>query len=244
MAIMKRKKRRRRPPEGAADWLLTYGDMTTLLLTFFIMMLTTATIDGKEMKLILSAFQGSFGLMPGGKTLSAGELAEMGDTIESLPARERGRSMAKAIKEAVSVFHPEIKTRKISVTLDERGVVISLSSDAYFKKASAELDIEAARKVLEKIALLITKTEYKDRYIRIEGHTDAGMTNPDGPWPTNWHLSTARALNVLGYLVDFGANPDKLSVLGYSEYKPVFPNDTEEHMSKNRRVDIVILREK
>ena len=44
--------------EGAADWLLTYGDMTTLLLTFFIMLLTSATVDGQKLKLILSAFPG------------------------------------------------------------------------------------------------------------------------------------------------------------------------------------------
>lgn len=241
---MAEKKKKKKCPEGAADWLLTYGDMTTLLLTFFIMLLTTATIEGKEMQLILSAFQGSFGLMPGGKTLSAGDLAEMGNTIESLPAHEKGRGMAKAVKEAVSLFHPEIKSRKVRVDLNERGIVVSLSSDAYFKKASAELDIDTARKVLEKIALLITKTDYKTKYIRIEGHTDESPTDPDGPWPTNWHLSSIRALNVLGYLVDFGADPDRISVVGYGEYQPIFPNDTEEHMSKNRRVDIVILREK
>lgn len=242
--MAKKLKRKKRKDEGAPDWLLTYGDMTTLLLVFFIMMLTTATIDGKEMQLILSAFQGSFGILPGGKTLSAGELAEMGNVIESLPANEKGRGMARAVKEAVSLFQPEIKSRKVRVDLNERGIVVSLSSDAYFKRASAELDIDTARKVLEKIAILISKTDYRLRYIRIEGHTDATLTDPDGPWPTNWHLSTARSLNVLGYLVDFGADPDRISVAGYGEYQPIFPNDSEEHMSKNRRVDIVILREK
>ena len=79
--------------------------------------------------------------------------------------------------------------------------------------------------------------------VRIEGHTDNSPTDPDGPWPSNWHLSTARALNVLGYLIDFGADPGKISVAGYGENQPIFPNDSEEHMSKNRRVDIVILRE-
>ena len=242
---MAEKKKEKKCPEcAAADWTVTYGDMTTLLLTFFIMMLTTATIDGKEMQLILSAFQGSFGLMPGGRTLSAGELAEMGNVIESLPSTDRGRGMAKAIREAESIFQTEVKTRKVTVTLDERGLIVSLSSDAYFRRGSAELDIDAARQVLEKVAFLITGTEYKNKHIRIEGHTDDGATDPNGPWPTNWHLSSARALNVLGYLVDFGADPQRTSVAGYGEYRPVFQNDTEEHRSKNRRVDIVIMREK
>lgn len=237
-------KEKKCPGCAAADWMVTFSDMVTLLLTFFVLMLTTATVDGKEMQLILSAFQGSFGIMPGGKTLSAGELSEMGNVIESLPAQDRGRSMAKAIKEAVSLFHPEIKSRKVVVDLTERGIVISLSSDAYFKKASAELDIDAARKVLEKLAMLVISPEYRDKHIRIEGHTDNTPTDPDGPWQTNWHLSSARSLNVLGYLIDFGADADRLSVLGFGEYRPIFNNDTEEHMSKNRRVDIVIMKEK
>jgi chemotaxis protein MotB len=237
-------KKKKCPPEGSPDWLLTYGDMTTLLLTFFIMMYTSAKVDGKEMQLILSAFQGSFGLMPGGKTLTAGELAELGNVIESLPATDRGRSMAKAVKEAISLFLAEIKSRKVRVDLNERGIIVSLSSDAYFKKGSADLDIDTARKVLEKLAQLISQDEYRDKSIRIEGHTDSDPTDEDGPWPTNWHLSTARALNVLDYLVDFGADPGRMSVVGYGEYQPIFENDTEEHKSKNRRVDIVILRGK
>ena len=99
--------------------------------------------------------------------------------------------------------------------------------------------------VLEKIAELITQEEdYRNKHIRIEVHTDNRPTDPDGPWLSNWHLSSARALNVLGYLVDFGADPERMSIVGYGEFKPIFENDTEEGRSKNRRVDIVILREK
>lgn len=241
--MAERKKKQKKAEEGTPDWMLTYGDMTTLLLTFFIALLTAAVFEGKEMQLILSAFQGSFGLMPGGKSLSAGVLSELGNTVESLPSTEKGRSMAKAVKEAVSLFQPEIRARKVVVDLTERGLKISLSSDAYFRKGSAELDIDKAREVLEKVSILLTRSDLVDRKIRIEGHTDASPTDPDGPWPTNWHLSTARALNVLGYLVDFGSDPARLSVAGYGEYQSIYPNDSEENMSKNRRVDIIILRE-
>lgn len=241
--MAERKKKKKEEGGGAPDWLVTYGDMNSLLLTFFIALLTAAVFEGKEMQLILSAFQGSFGLMPGGKSLSVGVLSELGNTVESLPSTEKGRSMAKALKEAVSLFQPEIKARKIVVDLTERGLKISLSSDAYFKKGSAELDIDKAREVLEKVSALLMRSDLKDRKIRIEGHTDSTPTDPDGPWPTNWHLSVARAVNVLGYLIDFGTEPERLSVAGYGEYQNIYPNDTEEHMSKNRRVDIIILRE-
>ena len=203
-----------------------------------------AHFDVTEVQLILSPFQGGFGIMPGGNTLNPGRLADMGSSMENLPSNDKGKGMAKAYKEAISVFQAELKTRKIALTLNERGVVITLSTDAYFRKASAELDIDMARGVLEKVANLIRQPSFADKNIRIEGHTDNSPTDPDGPWVTNWNLSVSRALNVLDYLVDFGANPQKLSVVGYGEYRPISNNDTEEERSKNRRVDIIILREK
>ena len=65
--------------------MLTYGDMVTLLLTFFVMMYTTAEVDGSQLKLILAAFSG-LGVLEGGNTLQAGELAELGNNIMSLPS--------------------------------------------------------------------------------------------------------------------------------------------------------------
>ena len=151
--------------------------------------------------------------------------------------------MVKAFKSAVSLFDSEIKNRKIKVDINERGIIISLTHDAYFKRASAELDIDTARSVLEKISFLLTRTDFKDKNIRIEGHTDPGATDPDGPWQTNWELASARAVNVLKYLVDFGADPEKFAAVSYGEYMPIAPNETEEGMSRNRRVDILIVRD-
>ncbi|OHD12347.1 MAG: flagellar motor protein MotB [Spirochaetes bacterium GWD1_27_9] len=237
------REKKKKCPEGTADWLLTFGDLNSLLLTFFVLLVSQAHFDVIEIQMILSPFQGSFGVFAGGKTLTPGRFADLGNTLENLPSTDKGRGMAKAYKEAVSVFQAEIKSRKVVVDITERGITISLAADAYFKKASAELDIEAARSVLEKLVALFNRADFRDKNIRIEGHTDDVPTDINGPWPTNWHLSTARSLNVLDYLVDFGANPKKFGVVGYGEYQPIFPNDTEEHRSKNRRVDIVILRE-
>src|SRR6056297_3644049 len=113
------------PPEGAADWMLTYGDMVTLLLTFFVMMYTTAEVDGSQLKLILAAFSG-LGVLEGENTLQAGELAELGNNIMTLPSVDKGRALDKARKRAISQFQPEIKSKKVRVTEDERGLVISL----------------------------------------------------------------------------------------------------------------------
>lgn len=238
------KKQKKEECPALAEWQTTFSDMNQLLLTFFVLLISMAHFDVTEVQLILSPFQGGFGILPGGNTLNPGKLADMGNSMESLPSTDKGKGMAKAYKEAISVFQAELKTRKIALTLNERGIVITLSTDAYFRKASAELDIDMARSVLEKVASLISQPVFADKSIRIEGHTDNTPTDPDGPWVTNWNLSVSRALNVLDYLVDFGADSRKLSVTGYGEYQPISNNDTEEERSKNRRVDIIILREK
>ncbi len=226
--------------EGAPDWLLTYGDMTTLLLTFFIMMFTTAEVNGSELRLILAAFQG-LGSLFGGNTLEMGKLAELGNTIMTLPSRQKGSALDKARKLAVSLFKPELRTKKVRIKEDERGLVISLAADTFFKPASAKLNMEEARTTLQKVAELLNSPELKGRKFRIEGHTDSTPTDPNGPYPTNWELSTARATNVLHYLVDFGVNEKQFQVAGFADTVPIASNDTPEGRAYNRRVDIVIL---
>ena len=237
---MLQRRRKKCPPEGAADWLLTYGDMVTLLLIFFVMMFTTATIDGYELRMILAAFQG-LGSMRGGNTLQVGKLAELGNSVMSLPSMEKGRALASARQTAISIFQPEIATKKIRVKEDERGLVITLSGDAFFEPASAAVRIEDSRRMLEKVARLLQSEELSDKTFRIEGHTDSVPTDPDGPYPTNWELSSARSINILKYLTDFGVNESQFQVMGLAETVPLADNATPEGRAYNRRVDIVIL---
>ncbi len=218
--------------------MTTYGDMVTLLLTFFVMMYTTAEVDGSQLKLILAAFSG-LGVLEGGNTLQAGELAELGNNIMTLPSIDKGRALDKARKLAISQFQPEIKSKKVRVTEDERGLIISLAADSFFRPASAEIDIENTRETLQKVSRLLTSLE--DRKFRIEGHTDAAPTDPDGPWPTNWELSAARAINTLRALSDYGVPEDQFQVAGFAETVPLASNETPEGRAYNRRIDIVIL---
>ena len=238
---MAREKKKKCPPEGAPDWMVTFSDMTTLLLTFFVMMFTTATVDGSDLRLILSAFQG-LGALQGGNTLDAeGKLAELGNNVMAMPSRQAGKSLDRARRLAVSLLQPEIKSKMVRVTEDERGVVISLSADAFFRPASAELNIEAARNTIQRISSLIKSEAMTGRKLRIEGHTDSIPTDPAGEWKSNWELSTARATNIVHYLKDFNVNDKSLQVAGFSDTVPIATNETEEGRAYNRRVDIIIL---
>ena len=220
--------------------MVTYGDMVTLLLTFFVMLLTTATIDGFQLRLILAAFPG-LGNLEGGNTLEAGRLAELGNTIESLPSMERGRALDQARREAVSIFSPEIQSQQVRVQEDERGLVISLASDAFFAPASADVQIEQTRDVLQRLAQLLGSPDLDDRTFRIEGHTDNLPTDPNGPFPSNWDLSAARSLSVLRYLTEFGVADEQFQVMGLGRTRPLRDNGTPEGRAYNRRVDVIIL---
>jgi chemotaxis protein MotB len=235
-------KKHKCPECAVPEYMLTYGDMVTLLLTFFVLMFTTATVDGYKLQLILAAFQG-LGNFTGGNTLAEGRLAELGNNVESLPSLQAGRSLAQARRLAVSLFQPEIRTNVVRVTEDERGLVISLASDAFFEVASAEVKIEETRDVLIKLSQLLGSPGLEDRLFRVEGHTDDEPTDPNGEWPTNWHLGSSRAVNTMMLLTEFGSPEEKFQVMTFGEFRPLVTNETPEGRAYNRRVDVIILTE-
>ncbi len=75
--------------------------------------------------------------------------------------------------------------------------------------------------------------------LRIEGHTDNSPIRTSR-YPSNWELSTSRAVNVVRYLLDKRViAADRLLAAGFGEYKPIFPNDTLENRARNRRVELL-----
>lgn len=240
------KKEKKEPEKPSTAWQGTYGDMITLMLCFFVMLYDPTEVDITA----LSQMQASLDIQTdavdsnsttGGQSLSVGKLADLGNTISSLPAVENGKTLGLAKKKAVSLFAPEIRSSKITVSSDERGLVITLASDSFFGEGSADLDINETRDVLIKLSKFFQDSELKNRRFRIEGHTDNNPVSVNSVFASNWELSAARAANVLHYLSDFGVDEKKFSIAGYSDTRPMFSNDTKEGQAYNRRVDIVIL---
>jgi len=152
---------------------------------------------------------------------------------------ERGRSLGTALKKATSVFQPEINSRIIRVSIDERGIVITLASDAFFRPASADINIESTRAVLLRLGEYLNSIE--GRKFRIEGHTDAVAIDPAGPWRSNWELSAMRSIAILNYLYALGIPEKRFQIAGFADTAPVATNETEDGRAYNRRVDIIIL---
>lgn len=126
-----------------------------------------------------------------------------------------------------------------SIRLEEnaRGITIHILEDILFPSGTADLSPDS-KILLDKLAVILKELPND---IRIEGHTDNIPIN-SALYPSNWHLSVARALNTAYYLIqNQELSPDKVSIVGYSEYKPIAKNTTPEGREQNRRVDIVIL---
>ena len=147
--------------------------------------------------------------------------------------------LERAKKELEDRLRNEINNKDVSVSMDDKGLVITFLAEVLFDSGKADLKSSALEK-LDRIANVFTTTvaAYK---IGVEGHTD-NQPIKHSNWKSNWELSAARALSVVHYLIDeHGLEPLRLSATGYGEYHPIDGNDTKEGQQKNRRVEIVVL---
>jgi len=140
----------------------------------------------------------------------------------------------KQIEEKFEVLE---RQEDVQTEITERGLVVHILESALFKEGSAKLESRA----MEVLDIIYDKIDSLPNHVRIEGHTDDRTINTP-QFPSNWELSTTRATQVVRYFIDnYGMPPDKISALGYAEFRPVRPNNSIENRAKNRRVDIVIL---
>lgn len=238
---------------GAPMWMVTYGDMVTLLLCLFVMLFTTGEATPQEIQIILSAFSNSLGFFTGGQTLSKGRMEEMGMNLETLPSQTQGKNLSKSKKQARSIFVPEIKAKKVRVTEDERGLVVSLIGADYFAPGSA-IPTKELERVLKKASGLITGV---GKFTRIEGHASRGedqmlagqdvSSRSERIYANSWDLSGTRANNVIVFLIGQGVRPDWMQGVSYGSFRPlvdVGESGTPEASAHNRRIDIVIMTHK
>lgn len=226
-----KRRRRRKAEQVSASWMTTYSDLVTLLLCFFVMLYAFSNLDVKKFQGIMAYFQGSRGVLDGSNVIEMPDLRDQ----EEIDLEE----LKNALEEYASSSNLE---EEITVSIDERGLIIRFMDRVLFDPGKAELKPEA-REILDTVAEILQRDEFKDKAIKVEGHADTTPVSPKDGFPTNWELSTARATNVLRYLVEQrGIEGERISASGYSYYRPIAPNDTKENKAKNRRVDIVILK--
>ncbi len=156
--------------------------------------------------------------------------------IEELSSQLDELSRAKKMLE--ERLGKEISDKQIKLQMMEKGLVITVVGDLLFDSGKAKIKPEAYP-LLDKVSKVL-KDNMAGFNIGIEGYTDDVPIRHSG-WKSNWELSTARSLSVLHFLVnEKGISPERLSAIGFGEYRPVAPNDTKEGRKLNRRVEIVI----
>lgn len=233
--------RRNTEPEKAPNherWLITYSDLITLLMIFFILLYTISNVNSKKFaqlsasmsEALLGQNSGKFiGEAPGPFMIQNGKPANQAEVEE----------LEKAKKEIDKMVKEEGLEGKVEVSQESRGLVISLKEALLFESGSAVIN-DNAKNIILKISNTLKKTHNQ---IRIEGHTD-NLPIHNALFASNWELSTTRATNVVRLMINSsGLDPANLSATGYGEYRPIVANTNETNRAKNRRVDIVVMRQ-
>lgn len=232
---MGRKRPEEEPKAGAPEWMATYGDMMTLLLCFFVLLFSFATLDVQKFRAIAQSMNGSLGVLDSGMTVS------MEPLINSFPSdspSEETEEFSKLYEEMSEYIEQNDLQKSIVLILNERGLLVRFMDNVLFDSGKADLTPKA-REIIDKVAEIIRQN---DKNVRVEGHTDNIPINTFR-FPSNWELSTTRAVNVVKYLIEeCGIEAKRLSASGYADQHPIDNNETTEGRQNNRRVDMVILR--
>lgn len=218
-------------------WMTTYGDLMTQILIFFVLLFSLSNVDTSKFDIAMTSLQGSLGIIESGKAITEGSFINEGDIGKYFASAEEEEQFQMLEQEIEDVIDKN-DIRGIQVTHDERGLIIRFVEGVLFDLGKADIKQDAML-ILEEIVPILKESQ---KHIRVEGHTDNLPINTT-LFPSNWELSTTRAVNVVKYFIEkHNFSPSILSAAGYGEYRPVAPNDSAKHRALNRRVDIVILK--
>lgn len=166
------------------------------------------------------------------------EYDQLQDRLQALSQVEQEvQERNRIYEEMLGRFRSLIDAGQLNVSIVRGRMVIQLPQDVLFPSGSATLSSDG-RQAISQVGTVLSELE--DRTFQVEGHTDdVPISTPQ--FPSNWELSSARALSVVRVLIQAGVAPERLSGAGYGEYQPVASNDTPEGRRLNRRIEIVML---
>ena len=203
--------------------------MMSLLLVFFVMMLSFSSVDQVKFKAFMGSIREAFGVqnidqlvgIPKGTDVVFVEFSAGGSLFDQLNS-------------LVSQAFPGSQLEK-----NDQGILLTVPGRLLFESGRAELKPEM-EPLLRKIAELLQNRS--DTYLQIEGHTDDVPINTSR-FPSNWELSSGRAIAVLRFLIEkTGLSPHSLVAAGHADSRPLEPNDSLENREKNRRVEFLFVK--
>ncbi len=247
-----RRKKTQHEEDNLDRWLVSYADFITLLFAFFVVMYSMSSINEGKYRVLSDTMIAAFKTPP--KSLEPVQIGEQPKTIikekkvlqkikpiELLKKKEQPEvnQMAVIADKVTDSLKPLIKKGLVNVSDNKLWVEVELNNSLLFDIGSAELESES-RGVIAKLARLLAPLP---NHIDVEGHTD-NIPIRNEIYPTNWELSAARAASMVRALIQRGVKPERLTAIGYGQYRPKASNKTYQGRQKNRRVTIVILADK
>lgn len=247
-------------PPNHERWVISYADLLTLLLALFIVLFASSTRNkakmSQEAESLIKAFHGTPAMAL--VQVTATEKAIMNHQPSAIPkpvehpaprvvprnasnlpqhltAEMLALDVVKQILQAL--LSPLITSNQVSLKSAPLTLTISLNDKVLFASGKAEL-IPKAKALLMKVTVALKKLP--DAFtITVQGYTD-NKPIKTAQFPSNWSLSTERAVSVVQLFADNGLDGARLTAEGFGEYAPVAPNDNDADRAKNRRVVIVI----
>ncbi len=243
---------RKKPPEEHENlerWLVSYADFMTLLFATFVVLYALAQSDVNSFKGIEEALRKAFSqnifdnqenIMDGQDSILDGQQGAMNPLMLEYMSQKYEQSSYEEIKENID----KLKQDGISAEIGEKGLIIRFSEHALqFESGTADLT-QKSKETLATVANII-KQKFSIHYIQVEGHTDSNPVTNKIKYPSNWELSSARACSVVRFLIhNKNFNPKLFSAVGFADTVPIASNSTPQNRAKNRRVEIVILKNK
>lgn len=247
--------------EGEGEpWMTSYLDVMTLLFAFFVLLVSMSEIRTERVPIITvedsmgspsgaqtvtvtgsgTGTQG--GLLPGGTGVLPEHNAEFpGQTGENVPDTSGTGSVAQQADDYNEQFGDlensfnSLALQGVDATPGTEGLTLRIADNLLFASGQAEL-------MYEGMVLISQLTEILQQFpgeISVEGHTDNIPINT-ARFPSNWELSSARAISVLLFLEQEGIADTRMRAIGYADTRPLQPNDTAEGRSGNRRVELIL----
>lgn len=235
-------------PEGAPAWLATMGDLMSNLLVFFVLMLSFANTDKQVFLQTMESVQAALGVLDtnSSQSFNADTMIDWQQKSSSpcevsrMDRESREPTLDQKVMQKVQqAIARNGLSRVVEADASERGVIVRVKGNALFKPASDQL-LPISFVFLDEVVRIAQEFPYE---LSIEGHTDDSDID-SSRFPTNWHLSTARSIAVLRYMIDRGKlDASRIAVSGFGSTRPLVPNDSPENRAANRRVEFVFKRD-
>ena len=242
------KRKKHEDHENLERWLVSYADFMTLLFATFVVLYALSQVDMSDFSKLEEAlkkafqanlFDGQESILESSDSIFEGYNGATNPVMLEYLSPKYEEDSYQDIKESID----EMKLDGVKAEIDSRGLVIKLADNALtFKSGSAEITPDSLVP-LDTVAKLI-KERFAIHIIRVEGHTDSDPLKSE-KYPSNWELSSARAASVVRHFINnYNFNPSIFIASGYADTVPVAKGNSQSAKQKNRRVEIVILKNK